>query len=409
MTSAGASIVEQGRERVIQPRCRVLFVNDSLHMGGIETMIRDFVVGISPYCFESFVAVFRGGGGLFDELVGNLTPVANLRKRDGLDPGLVRRLRCLIREWRIDVVHSHNYAAWLYTVLATRGLPRVRLVHSEHSRVELMWRRRTMERWLARRTHAVVGVSADVAQSLVDDVGVDAGRTGLIANGIDLARFRPDVEGRADFRSRHGIPAGALLFGIVARLVPVKDHVTLVAAFARVHAALPTARLVIAGDGPCRSELEQQVAALGLAGRVNFLGEVQQSQDVLCALDVYVLSSTDEGMNLTLLEAMGSALPIVATAVGGNPEVVLDGRTGLLVPPSNPEALADGMLQLAGNERCRALFGEQARRRAEDSYSLAATLRAYERLYLGESPAHRGTPEFSAIQKDGHVRLLRNL
>lgn len=389
MSGVTAPITNREHEAVAQARCRVLFVNDSLHMGGIETMIRDFAVGLSPQRFEPFVAVFRGGGGLYDELSRKGTPVADLRKRDGLDAGLVWRLRRLIKECRIDVVHSHNYAAWLYTVLATRGLRGVRLVHSEHSRVEPMWRRRAMERWLARRTHAVIGVSADVTRSLVSDIGVDERRAGLIANGIDLSRFCPDAAGRAAFRAGHDIPVDALLYGIVARLVPVKDHATLVDAFARVHAARPTARLVIAGDGPCRADLERQVEVSGLARAVVFLGEVRQSQDVLRALDVYVLSSTSEGMNLTLLEAMGTGLPIVATAVGGNPEVVLDGRTGLLVPPSNPEALADAMLRLAEDGRQRAEFGAAARRRAEDAYSQAATLRAYERLYLGESPARR--------------------
>jgi glycosyltransferase involved in cell wall biosynthesis len=391
MSSATASIDSRGSETMMQPRCRVLFVNDSLHMGGIETMIRDFAIGISPQRFESCVAVFRGGGGLFDELSGKGTPVADLRKRDGLDPGLVWRLRRHIVAQRIDVVHSHNFAAWLYTVLATRGLPRVRLVHSEHSRVEPMWRRRATERWLAGRTHAVIGVSADVTRSLVADVGVDAKRAGLIANGIDLSRFRPDAAQRVAFRAGHGIPADALLFGIVARLVPVKDHASLVTAFGRVHAKESRARMVFAGDGPCRPELERQVVAAGLAAAVTFLGEVRQPQDVLRALDVYVLSSTSEGMNLTLLEAMATALPIVATAVGGNAEVVLDGRTGLLVPPSNPAALAEAMLRLAQDERCRADFGAQSRQRAEESYSQAATLRAYERLYLGGLPSQCGT------------------
>lgn len=390
MSSVGATMIGPRTDAFAQPRCRVLFVNDSLHMGGIETMIRDFALGLSAQRFDPFVAVFRGGGGLFDELVARGTPVADLRKRDGLDPGLVRRLRRLIREWRIDVVHSHNYAAWLYTVLATRGLAQVRLVHSEHSRVEPMWRRRAMERWLARRTHAVIGVSADVTKSLVGDIGISPERAGVIANGIDLSRFRPDAAGRTAFRTTHGIAQDALLFGIVARLVPVKDHATLVAAFARVHAEAPHARLVIAGDGPCRAELEEQVRVAGLRAAVLFLGEVRQSQEVLRALDVYVLSSVSEGMNLTLLEAMGTALPIVATAVGGNPEVVRDGRTGLLVPASDPEALAAAMLRLAGDARQRGSFAAEARQRAEDRYSQAATLRAYERLYLGEAPSQRG-------------------
>lgn len=364
---------------------RLLFVNHSLRMGGIETMIRDFAQALRPVGVDVSVAVFLGGGALVDELRSGGIAVTDLYKREGIDLGLVLRMRKLLRDSGTQVIHSHNYSAWLYSALASMGLPGVRLVHTEHSRVEPMARRHAMERWLARRTHAVVGVSVDVARSLVADVGVDASRVCFIGNGINLARYRPDAGLRSEMRASLGVGAGCLVFGIVARLVPVKAHVDLVAAFKLVHANRPDCVLVIAGDGPCRQALESQVAALGLVSAVRFLGEVRDSERVLNALDVYMLSSTDEGMNLTLLEAMATGLPVVATAVGGNSEVVLDGSTGLLVPAKDPQLMAQRMLAVGQGEALRQRLGSAGRQRVEQQFSQAATLRKYQALYAGQA------------------------
>lgn len=362
---------------------RLLFVNHSMRMGGIETMIRDFALGLPRAAWQPEVAVFSGGGVLGEQLAAGGMPVTDLHKREGLDPGLVLRLRRLLRTHGISVVHSHNYSAWLYSVLATWGLPGVRLVHTEHSRIEPLPRRQALVRWLARRSSAVVGVSLDVTRSLVEEAGAPADRVGFIANGIDLARFRPDPALRAAARQELGIAVDAAVFGIVARLVPVKSHRTLVDAFAIVRASRPDARLLLAGDGPCRAELEAQVAAAGLGGAVRFLGEVRDTPRVLNALDVYMLSSVDEGMNLTLLEAMACGLPVVATAVGGNGEVVHDGRTGRLVPRLDALAMAERMLELAADAGARERLGDAGRARVEHDFSQAATMRAYEALYRG--------------------------
>jgi sugar transferase (PEP-CTERM/EpsH1 system associated) len=364
------------------PPRRLLFLNHSMRMGGIETMIRDFVFGLNGRGFEPSVAVFSGGGPLVEQLSASHFAVADLHKREGIDLRLVLRLRKLLRSRRIDIVHSHNYSAWLYAVLASRGLG-VRVVHTEHSRVQPLARRHALERWLGRRTDAVVGVSADVAHSLVHDVGIDAHRVRFIPNGIDLQRYRPQPDLRTALRRSIGAGDEAVVFGIVARLVPVKSHRTLIDAFRRVLGACPAARLLIAGDGPCRGELELQAQQAGLGPAVTFAGEVRDTERMLNGMDVYMLSSTDEGMNLTLLEAMATALPVVATAVGGNPEVVADKLSGLLVPPLDPQAMAEAMLALARDPQRRAALGAQGRRRVEDGFSQERTLQAYAALYEG--------------------------
>ena len=368
-------------------RKTVLFVNDSLAMGGIETMIRDFALGLDPQRYAAAVAVFRPGGQLAEELLRAGMSVTSLDKRDGLDIGLVFRLRRHIREVGATVVHSHNYSAWFYCALASAGLRDVRLVHTEHSRVMPLARRRWLERWLSRVTRAVVAVSGDVARSLVHDIGVDRRRVGLIANGVNLTRFRPDDVARRAMRTALGIRDGAVVFGILARLVPVKSHKTLVEAFRQLRQRIPDAHLIIAGDGPCRAELERQIAEAGLDGHVHLLGEVHDGERVLNGLDVYVLSSVDEGMNLTLLEAMGTALPVIATAVGGNPEVVTSGETGLTVPALQPAAMAEAMETLARDRELRRAMGVRGRARVEEAFSQRRTLEDYMSLYDGD-PVH---------------------
>lgn len=369
------------------PRPTVLFVNHSLEMGGIETMIRDFALNLDAARYRSAVAVFRPGGALAEELIRAGTPVVSLDKREGLDPWLPLRLRRHIRECGASVVHSHNYSAWLYCVLASIGLPGVRLVHTEHSRVMPLARRRWLERRLSEFTRAVIAVSADVARSLVHDIGVARRRVGLIANGVNLSRFRPDPSRRREVRERLGIPPDAFVFGILARLVPVKSHATLIEAFRLLRERCPEVHLLIAGDGPCRMPLEAQVAQANLESRVHFLGEVHDGERVLNALDTYVLSSVDEGMNLTLLEAMATALPVIATAVGGNPEVVADGVTGCLVPALQPATMAEAMERLVRDPSMRRDMGERGRERVESSFSQKRTIEAYMTLYDG-APVH---------------------
>lgn len=368
--------------RAAAPRSarKLLFVNHSLRMGGIETMIRDFALSMRRQGPLPHVAVLEGGGALADELASQGVPVVDLAKRPGLDLGAVRRLRRYVREAGIDVVHSHNYTAWFYVTLATLGLG-VRRIHTEHSKVKPLWRRRVLERQLARLSHGVVAVSNDVADNLCGQIGIPRRRVTVVPNGVDLQRYRPDAALRQDMRRQLAADEGDVLVGIVARLVPVKAHDVLLAAFAQVHAEFPRARLVLAGDGPCREALQQQCRELGLDGPVHFLGEVRDTPRVLNALDVYVLSSHSEGMNLTMLEAMGCGLPIVATAVGGNVQVVREGGTGLLVPPADPAGLARALSRLVADAGLRRRLGVAGRQLAESDYSQAGTLARYQALF----------------------------
>jgi glycosyltransferase involved in cell wall biosynthesis len=211
----------------------------------------------------------------------------------------------------------------------------------------------------------------------VEDVRLPPGKVLAICNGVDTNRFSPG--GRSAARAALGIAIESIVIGTVARLDPVKDQLGLLRAFAQV--GDPRTVMVIAGDGPCRAELESAVSTLGLDGRVRFLGERKDVPRILAALDVFVLSSLGEGISNTILEAMGTGLPVIATRVGGNPELVSDGVTGLLVEPRSPAAFAAAIRQYVDDPRRAAEHGRAARELALSTFSLDRMVDAYGQLY----------------------------
>lgn len=369
----------------------ILFVNHSMATGGIETLIVDFARHLRDAGFTPRVAVFQGQGSLERDLNRMDIAVHRLEKREGVDLRMVWRLRRLLGECRAAVVHSHNFSTWLYTTLAVHTLGRrVVHVHTEHSNVDFAPRRYWIERLLGRYTDRTVAVSAAVRDVMIRDIGIAPERVALIYNGIDMTRFRPNGGLRGQTRAALGIAPDEIAIGIVARLVPVKDHQTLVASFRLLRERVSRrVRLVLVGDGPERAALAREIAAHDMSAAVMLLGERHDIPALLNALDIYALTSVNEGMNLTLLEAMSTGLPVVATAVGGNPEIVADGETGMLAPARDAAALATAFARLVEDEGRRRRFGEHGRRRVESRFSQSAMLDAYLALYRGGAGSER--------------------
>jgi glycosyltransferase involved in cell wall biosynthesis len=307
-------------------------------------------------------------------------PVAALGEPPGLRPRIVLRLAQLFRRWRADVVHTHDDKPLLYASLAARLARVPRLVHTKHyGQVPQITRRQiVMGNLAARLADDFVCVSEQSARLAVER-GLTA-RVRTIWNGIDVSRF-------AYAGPQTGGPAV-----LVARLSPEKDADTLLRAAALVARDDPAFRLEIAGDGVCLPDLRARAAELGLNERVRFLGEVRDVPSLLARASVFVLSSLTEGISLTLLEAMARGLPVVATRVGGNPEVVADGETGLLVPPRDPAALAAALLRVRRDPDHARELGRAGRRRVEAHFDVCRMVADYESLYLQTTP-----PEKSAV------------
>jgi glycosyltransferase involved in cell wall biosynthesis len=314
-----------------------------------------------------------------------LAEVVCLGRRPGRDWRVVWRMARELRDRGIEVVHAHQYTPFFYAALArvlAGGSPRIILTeHGRHYPDVVSPRRRMANRLvfdrLADAVNAVCGFSA---ASLARVDGFSARRIEIIENGIDLTRYatQPDRNG---LRRRLGLDPARRYVVSVGRCHPVKDQAMLLHAFAWVARARPDVDLLIAGDGPLRTDLEMLAGRLGVEGRVRFLGVRPDVPDILQAADVFALTSVSEAASLTLLEAMASGLPVVVTAVGGNPEIVREGREGFLVPRGDAPAAAAALLRLLDDPAVAIALGNAGRARVADRYRLEQTVASYGRLY----------------------------
>ncbi len=364
-------------------RHAIVHVVHSLGTGGLENGVVNLINTTGSALRHVLICMTVAG-----DLRQRLSPtveVLTLGKGSGHDPGAFVRLVTLLRRLRPSIVHSRNWATFDAVVAARlAGVPVV--VHGEHGRdiadpLGRNWRRNQARRWLSPLVDRFVTVSHELRRWLVERVRVPAEKVVTIENGVDPNRFGHHTPAAA--RAALGLPEGGLVIGTVGRLDPIKDQRGLLHAFAAIVPAYRDAVLVITGDGPYRGELEGAVAALGLGDRVRLLGERLDVPLVLAALDVFVLSSIAEGMSNTLLEAMASGLPVVATRVGGSPELVEHGLTGRLVPPHDEGALAGAIMAYCDDPHLRTLHGKASRDRAVGQFSLERMSQAHIELYAG--------------------------
>jgi glycosyltransferase involved in cell wall biosynthesis len=205
--------------------------------------------------------------------------------------------------------------------------------------------------------------------------------------GVDVRAFDPNA-GPANIRAELGLAPGTLLFGSVGRLVPVKNYACLIRAAHKVFESVPNAALLFVGDGPLQADLTALARELGIVNRVHFLNWRKDVPHLLRQLDVFVLSSFSEGMSNSILEAMTARKPVVATAVGGNTELVVENETGFLVPSDHPEKMAGALLALLRNETQRLAMGAAARKHIEAHFTLPQMMRNYQRVYLEVAARH---------------------
>ena len=306
--------------------------------------------------------------------------IVRVHKRPGgVDPSLwVRLSREFVRRG-INIVHTHNPPPLLYAPPAAK-VSRARCVHTKHGANAMPARRRLLLRGAARFCDAFVAVSQATAEQARRDRDVDERKLSIIENGIDLARFAPSPEARAEARQALGLPADAFVVGTVGRLVREKNQAALVRAMAPL--VSDKTHLLIVGDGEERAKVESAVAALGEKARfVALLGARKDTPRIYAALDVFALSSDSEGLPLVIVEAMASGLPVVSTAVGGIAAVVVDGETGALVPASDVDALSARLARLAASPTLGVSWGTEGRRRALARYSAERMVDDYFAVY----------------------------
>ena len=291
------------------------------------------------------------------------------------------RLYQALRRFRPAIVHTGLFTADLYGRVAARlaGVPWV-VSTTQSVDSDKPWHYVLVDRWLKTLTdHFIVNAEA-VGEVLCARERVARRKITTIYNGIDLERFRGQEQDGA-LRRQYGISAAQPLIGIVGRLAPVKDHETFIRAAWHVCQQLPTCAFVIVGSGPLKSSLEQLVAHLGMGANVHFVDTQTEVERVYTALDLLVVTSRYEGCCNVILEAMATGKPIVATAVGGNPELVIPGQTGLLVPPRQPKRIAEAILTLLHDPEQARRLGRGGRHHVETQFALDRMVDQTEAVY----------------------------
>jgi sugar transferase (PEP-CTERM/EpsH1 system associated) len=369
----------------------------AMEAAGMEAMTARLTRALAARGHQVGVTCIESGGVLADQLRADGFRVAVVPAR-----GLRSMLRApLLEAWlrtvAPDAVHVHS-GAWLKGARAARRAGVTRVVHTVHGLTGddgEPWHVTFLHRLAARYTDWVAPVSTPLRDYLARRVRIDAAKMRVIPNGVNTDHFRPGPPTGA-LRERLRIASEGLIVGTVARLDPVKNHALLIDAFARVRALVPEAALVIIGDGPLRSSLEARARSLGLERNIHFVGASNDVAALYRELDLFVLSSNAEGTSMSILEAMASGVCVLATAVGGTPDLLADGASGMLVPPRDPAALAGALTEVLRDDARRRRLADAGRARARERYSELSMIEAYEAVYDGGAHASAGRDTLTA-------------
>ena len=364
------------------PTARVLQVVLRMTPGGTEHLVLEICKRIR-HEFEVTVCCLDDEGEWATDLRAEGIDVVALRRQPGFRPGVGRQIAKLAAERRIDLLHCHQYSPFVYGWIASQLNRRLKVVYTEHGRLSdapPSWKRRMVNPILSRFRGEIVAVSHELRDYMLDS-RFAASRVGVIHNGIEPGTA-PTFADRLRARRVLGLDEAAFVVMAVARLDPVKDFPTLIDAFAIVRAQLPRARLVIVGDGPERARLEACAARPDVAGSVDIIGYRAGVRQLLPAADLYVSSSISEGISITILEAMAARVAVVATAVGGTPEVLpSEAAGGVLVPSRDAAQLASAIISLERDTATRAAIAAAGRRRLESAFTIDRMVGDYMRTY----------------------------
>lgn len=348
---------------------RVLVVIDEMEVGGSQRQVVNLLLGLAAQGREAALLYFRSPSFLVGELADAGVPVHRILKRGRYDPAFVWKLARFLRAGRYDLVHCFSITAevWVRLVLplvpGTRFVCSVRGLSKELS--PLTWRAKG---WVMRRAEATISNSAVAAAYVAKRCGLPVECIDVVPNGLPVREER-DLQARNAHRALLGLPLCQPLLLFVGRLVPQKNLATLLQALA----LIPADRrplLWLAGEGPERSRLEALVRRLDLYRSVRLLGERDDVEVLMAAADVLVLPSLEEGLSNVILEAMAAGLPVVASAVGGNTELVEHGRTGLLCDPTDPHSVAAAIQRLFDDPDLRRQLGRSTREKVVRDYSM---------------------------------------
>ncbi len=357
---------------------RIVHVAFGLDMGGLERLLLEIAEHTDPQIQQLFFISLGSVGTVGLELRRMGWPVVCLHRPNGIRPSLILSLARIFHGIHPTVVHTHDARALIYGAPAARMVGIRRVIHTQHGQnLGMTPRRLRLMRYAAKLAQNYVCVSQD-AYDIAASQGIPRDRLRVVYNGISVERLKSVVRSQSQ-----SVVSNQKALVAIARLSPEKGLSTLLQAVNLVHRKLPDLRLEVAGEGPCHADLLREANHLGIYEKVQFLGYVPDPTTILSRGRVFALPSNSEGVSLTLLEAMAAGVPAVATAVGGTPEVLENGKTGLLVPPGNPEALANAITRLWLDDDLRFRLSLAADQRVSEQFDIGRMAQEYNQLYQG--------------------------
>ena len=367
-------------------RRKVFYLVDSLDIGGTETQAVELALRMPASDYDITLGCLRAEGPLLNRLQGSAVAVEEFHPKGGIDsPGGVYellRLVAYLRRNKFDVVHAHDLWSNLMGVPAARLAGIKAIVSSQRDLSHLEWYQGSRRVWLRRvqnLSSVLLANATPIRDALIEEDNFSPKKLRVIHNGVDTEKFERGKRDRQ--RLFPGAGDGALVVLVGNMHTDVKGHPWLIAAAPAVVHEFPATRFVLAGDGAARPAFEQQVSALGLRENFLFLGRRSDIPDVLASCDVAVLPSRAEGLPNAVLEYMAAGLPTIVTRVGGNPELVQDGITGLLVPPEDSAALSQALLSLLLDPELSRRIAANGRRLATQDFSFDRLVREVDALY----------------------------
>lgn len=361
---------------------KILFIIDRLN-DGAGRVVYDLAKNLDKDKFECAVVSIYKEGNLVEEFRKSGVKVINLGKRGNL--GTVLKLRKIIKKEKADIVHTHNVDAYEYGVLGARLAGVKKIFHTAHGKsVKIGKFRRLREKIY----HKMISVFLSKYIVVSNDLGKYVSKNWCsnkkmmtIYNGIDVKKYKK-IKVKKDFLYKLGVDKKDKLIGIVAGLRPVKDHITLIKSMHVVNKEIPDSKLLIVGDGPERKKLEEFSDRFGLSENVLFLGNRKDTVKLYNCIDIGVLCSLSECLSITLLEGMSCEVPFIATAVGGNPEVIDNGKDGFLVPVRNSDVLTGMIIQMLKSKKLRKNVGKEAREKVVKEFGVNRMIKEHDKIYF---------------------------
>lgn len=355
---------------------------------GAEVMLASLVKALKQYDFLEVSAILCNRGILEENLKAMDVPIRVISEAENNPLQLLIKIRNQLAAEKPTILHTHRYKENFLGALAARMSGVRHIVCTVHGMAEPFrglknvkssiynFLNLQVQRFLLEK---VITVSNDIRRTLTKKI--KPSKLATVHNGIDLDRLK-NIRPRNEIRRELSLPDDALVLGSVGRMMPVKGYEYLLRACKLIFEKDSHARLIMVGEGPLRGRLESYAADLGIAGKVIFPGFLPETADIINAMDIFVLSSLHEGISISLLESLALGIPAVVTDVGGNPEVLEDGRHGRLVPPRDSNALVEACLGLANDSEKRLMMGNMGRDYIKANFSKEAMAEKMQRIYL---------------------------